>query len=43
MNTDQRFRSYVRVTAVGLRLAVGVNCRRRVLIVCVRFISVFLQ
>ena len=28
MNTDQRFRSYVRVTAVGLRAAVGLRCRR---------------
>ena len=46
MNTDQRFRSYVRVTAVGLRAAVGLNCRRFcvliVLIVGIRFISVFL-
>jgi len=28
MNTDQRFRSYVRVTAVGLRAAFGLSCHR---------------
>lgn len=45
MNTDQRFRSYGRVTAVGLRAAFGRSCHRFcvliVLIVCIRFISVF--
>ena len=42
MNTDQKFRSYVRVTAVGLRVAFELSCHRFLTCICLtaRFYSI---